>query len=43
MREIISFIMGAVVGGAATAVYYRRAKAELEKLKQEVESRIRSL
>ncbi len=43
MRELISFVVGAVAGGGVTAFYYRRAAAELAKLKQEMESRARAL
>jgi hypothetical protein len=43
MRELISFVVGALAGGAVAAIYYRRAAAELARLKREVELRVRSL
>jgi hypothetical protein len=40
MHELISFMVGAVVGGAAVAFFYRRTVAELRLVRQEILARV---
>ena len=43
MDIIATFILGALAGGVAVALFYRRAAIELQRLKQDLEARAQKL
>jgi hypothetical protein len=43
MDILAAFIVGALAGGVAVALFYRRAAVELQKLKQDLDARVQKL